>query len=240
MNRRHFLGAAGLLLCASQASAAQDWQARLIRGKRDGNVQWAGLQVMLAPGWKTYWRVPGEAGIPPQITVKGTGISDVAVDYPLPRRLVDASGEAIGYHDEVLFPIRLTLTGNDIGDAKLSAFFGVCQEICKPAKFEGDVASAAEDDVLIAAWQQKVPMTGNFVTAAKSENNILSLNLAQPTEDIFVEGPEGLYFRKPEIKGRAATLICDGLESGQTLKNLSLRLTASVGGKGLEQTVTAA
>ena len=92
MNRRHFILTAGLVAFAPRAWATTtEWQARLVRGKHDGTTQWAGLHITLAPGWKTYWRVPGEAGIPPQITVKGTGVSDVAVVYPLPRRFIDAS-----------------------------------------------------------------------------------------------------------------------------------------------------
>ena len=197
---------------------------------------------MLEPGWKTYWRVPGEAGVPPQIKVTGDNVESFDILSPLPMRITDESGEAIGYHDEVVF--LLSVKAKDITQpvsAAISAFFGVCQNICKPAKFDGTLELKPEPnsaDPVLAAWQDKLPKTATFVGHAQQKDSELVLTLETPVSDIFVEGPDSLYFRKPSFQANKAVLKIDGLQKGETLKGKELRCTATMQGKGLEQTIT--
>lgn len=241
MNRRLLLASLAALPFARPAFAAGEWQARLIPGAFDGKLYTCGLHIVLAPGWKTYWRVPGEAGIPPDIKLEGANIASIEVAYPLPTRSQDGSGEAIGYHGEVLFPIAIK--PQDAGkpvSAKLSALFGICQQICKPAKFEGALDLSPNnqpgaDDALIHQWQMRLPSPASFVKAASISEKTLTLTLDRAVDDIFIEGPDGLYFRKPEFSGNTATLKIDG---DTPLSGLNLRITAAMQGKGLEQQVT--
>ena len=59
-------------------------------------------------GWKTYWRMPGDAGIPPQFDWSGSqNVKSVEVLWPAPQRFIDSGGETVGYKDRVVFPLRI-------------------------------------------------------------------------------------------------------------------------------------
>ena len=232
MHRRTFIAAlAATPFIRSALAETPEWQTRLITSAQAGQ-QIYGLHIKLAPGWKTYWRVPGEAGIPPLIKLEGTGTGSVVIDYPLPIRIIDESGEAIGYHDEVVFILRPTPA---VKDAKLSAFFGVCKNICRPAKFEASLAEAVSDDSIMRKFIARVPRAADFISKASLIASELVLDVTQKCDDIFIDGPDGLYFRKPTITDALAKFKIDGLADGQSLRGEKLKITASVNGKGLEQ-----
>jgi DsbC/DsbD-like thiol-disulfide interchange protein len=234
MHRRTFIAALAATPFIRPALAEeQDWQTRLISTTVEGQKIY-GLHIKLAPGWKTYWRVPGEAGIPPLIKIEGTAVQSVVIDYPLPIRIIDESGEAIGYHDEVVFILRPVPA---VKDAKLSAFFGVCKNICRPAKFEANLSDAVSDDGTMQKFIARVPTAADFITKASQNAGELVLNITQKLDDIFIDGPDGLYFRKPSITDTLAKFKIDGLADGQSLKGEKLKITAAANGKGLEQTV---
>jgi DsbC/DsbD-like thiol-disulfide interchange protein len=242
MNRRTLLAGLAALPLASRARADQpEWQARLVAGGFDGKNYIAGLQITLAPGWKTYWRVPGEAGIPPSINVKGDNIEMTELLSPLPKRIIDASGESIGFHDEVVFLLSIKPKEPEKSvSAQVSAFFGVCQNICKPAKFSGTAElrpGIGESAPVLTAWQAKLPIQSEFISSATQNADQLVISLKQTVDDLFVEGPEGLYFRKPVFSNGKAALKIDGLQPGQKLFGEKLRLTAVADEKGLEQTI---
>lgn len=99
----------------------------------------AGLEIEMAPGWKTYWRNPGDAGgVPPSIAFeKSHNVASATVELPAPKRFAEAYGSTIGYANRVLFPIRV-----EVADAErpsrltLTAYLGICEEICVPVDFE--------------------------------------------------------------------------------------------------------
>ena len=229
-------------LLSPTIARADDWQTRLIKSS-SGDELLYGLHIKLSPGWKTYWRVPGAAGIPPSIKLEGADIESLSVDYPLPIRITDGSGEAIGYHDEVLFILRPKLKAEAKApklDGKVSAFFGVCKDICRPAKFAADLSAATTDEELMQKYLARVPRASDVVTKGIQKGEQLELSLNQVMQDIFVSGPEGLYFRKPMFGLSEAKLKIDGLTATQKLVGKDLIITAVADGEGLEQTVTVA
>ena len=245
MKRRQFLASiAAIALVPPTLAHAEEWQTRLIKSVYDDELYY-GLHVKLVPTWKTYWRVPGVAGIPTMITLEGSDIDSLEVDFPIPLRINDESGEAIGYHDDVVFLLRPFLKDGIVPDkanGKVKAFFGVCQNICKPAKFEADLSSAVTDDDLMAKFIERVPEDDEFISAATQTDDTLNLTLVANKRfaDIFVEGPDGLYFNKPEIAGGTAKFKINGLTAGQKLTGEELRITAAIFGGGLEQFFTVA
>ena len=128
----------------------------------------AGLFVTLEPGWKTYWRSPGEVGLPPQISLDGSeNIRDVVLSYPAPTRFTAFEIENFGYETEVLFPLQLQLErpGAPVRLA-LEATLLVCADICIPETVSlsldlpaggGIDAKAAEQ---IATWMARIPDDG--------------------------------------------------------------------------------
>ncbi len=168
-------------------AAASDWvdgfnnKARLIAGvaSRNGanDALFAGVEIVMPAGWKTYWRAPGEAGgIPPEFDWSGSENLDAAtVLYPAPHRLPDKAGDSIGYKDRVVFPVAVAAKdASKPVRLNLKAVYGVCKDICIPA--EADIvlnipadAGASEDldlalvkipgvpdaakDPVLAAWR---------------------------------------------------------------------------------------
>lgn len=116
-------------------AAGQQSRARLIAGRtRDGRLA-AGVEIELPPGWKTYWRSPGEAGgVPPEFGWRGSAnLAGADVLYPVPERMVDAAGVTYGYHGSVVFPVmvRPEEPGRSV-DLKLALAYGICKDICIP------------------------------------------------------------------------------------------------------------
>ena len=134
-----FLGAAD----GSQPGPASAKPYRLALISRDTmpprNFMRGGLDIELDKGWKTYWRMPGDAGIPPQFDwSRSRNVKSVEVLWPAPQRFHDQGGETIGYKDRVVFPLahRSGKSAMQPVELDLSLFFGVCEDICIPGKAE--------------------------------------------------------------------------------------------------------
>ena len=249
MNRRYFISSLAALPFIGTARAGVPWKAQFLAGNFDGKAYSAGLYIKLDQGWKTYWRNPGDAGVPPSITAEpNANLGSIAVDFPLPTRIVDESGTAFGYHDEVLFPI--TVTPKNVGQPlslHFSSFFGVCQKVCTPAKFDGMLnfspkSAPTAEAAMIDKWRSLVPVPGLIAESATVENGVLVLSKLNRVDDIFVEGPDQYYFGMPEFDANAgvAFLKVAGLKNDADLKGVSLRLTSNVAEQGLEQRIIVA
>lgn len=97
----------------------------------------AGIEIELDPGWKTYWRHPGDAGgVPPTFDWSGSrNLAAAKVAFPSPKRMSDITGDVVGYKEAVVLPVRVT--ADDAGQpvtVAVSFAFGVCSDICVPAQ----------------------------------------------------------------------------------------------------------
>ncbi|MCA0044310.1 protein-disulfide reductase DsbD domain-containing protein [Celeribacter litoreus] len=93
----------------------------------------AAIRISLEPGWHTYYRAPGESGIPPQIDLTGSNnIASMRLHWPSPELHVSNGMWYLGYEDELLLPIELSPLGG--GDFRLNGVmeFGVCDDVCVP------------------------------------------------------------------------------------------------------------
>ena len=97
-------------------------------------ARYAGVQLRMEDGWKTYWRNPGDSGVPPTFDWSGSkNLKSVDVFYPVPHRFSDANGTAIGYDNEVVFPIRVTPKQADKPiQLSLTFDYGLCKDLCIP------------------------------------------------------------------------------------------------------------
>ena len=108
-------------------------QARLIAAGRD----LAGFEIALSPGAITYWRDPGDAGLPPTLDFSASdNVASVETLFPAPRRIAEADGgEAFGYEGGVVFPLRVKPRDPEKPmTLRLNADFAVCEKVCLPAK----------------------------------------------------------------------------------------------------------
>ncbi|WP_099824335.1 protein-disulfide reductase DsbD domain-containing protein [Oceaniglobus indicus] len=107
----------------------------------------AAIRIQLDPGWKTYWRTPGDAGIPPQFSWAGSSnLASVALHWPIPETFGSNGYTSIGYHDQLILPIELTPRdpARPIG-LRGQADIGVCADICVPfsSGFSANLAADA-------------------------------------------------------------------------------------------------
>src|SRR3974390_3241401 len=66
----------------------------------------AGIEIRLKPGWHTYWRYPGDAGVPPRFDFSGSrNVGAVTVLWPAPRRMAEQGLSIIGYTGDVILPL---------------------------------------------------------------------------------------------------------------------------------------
>ncbi|MBZ8118178.1 hypothetical protein KUD11_05905 [Roseovarius sp. LXJ103] len=135
----HPLALIATLLITPLAALAEDLSdvvsAKLLPGWRSADgTHMAGLEITLAPGWKTYWRAPGDAGIPPQFDWRASqNLAGAEIRWPVPNRVDQDGMISIGYSGTVVLPLRLTPSraGRDITlSGQIS--MGVCEDVCIP------------------------------------------------------------------------------------------------------------
>ncbi len=120
----------------------------------------AAIELNLAPGWKTYWRSPGDAGIPPSFDWSGSrNVKSVRIHWPVPAVFHTNGMQSIGYHDRVILPLEVTpeTPGRPIR-LNLRMDLGVCDDVCLPATLElsTDLAApGAPDDGIRAALSHR-------------------------------------------------------------------------------------
>lgn len=126
------------LLAAPVLAQTQDEMlaATLLPGWRlEGGNRMAALQLTLAPQWKTYWRAPGEGGIPPVLDWTGSqNLQGVTLLWPSPKVFVQNGMQSIGYSDSLVLPLEITPIDPDKPvELRLQMTLGVCKDICLPA-----------------------------------------------------------------------------------------------------------
>jgi hypothetical protein len=127
-----------LLTSLGSAAMAQDAvrDIRLVPGwsEPDGTYV-AALSIALQPGWKTYWRSPGEGGIPPLFDWSGSdNLERVDVIWPTPEVYYTYGMRSVGYENQVVFPLVMTPNGDGPISAELDLSIGVCLDVCIPAE----------------------------------------------------------------------------------------------------------
>lgn len=124
----------------------------------------AAIEMTLAQGWKTYWRAPGDAGIPPQFDWRGSdNLSGVEVSWPTPRAMMQDGMQTIAYDGRVVLPLRVRpLRAGQAVHLTGALDIGVCKDVCLPVTI--DVAqvlpvAATKPDPRIAAALADRPYT---------------------------------------------------------------------------------
>ncbi|CUX09300.1 cytochrome C biogenesis protein [Rhizobium oryzihabitans] len=174
------------------------------------------LQIEPKDGWITYWREPGEAGIPPKISLDpASGVSLISMAYPVPKLIENGDLTDIGYDHAVSLPFQLKAADTSAsGKIDLTAFIGVCQNICIPfeATFSIERGNAGDDDgeerrlleeareTLPEAASDDFKVTDFHITPDKTMLGVqLQLPENAPKEtDIFIAGPSGFAYYEPQ------------------------------------------
>jgi DsbC/DsbD-like thiol-disulfide interchange protein len=248
---------------SGELSSSTGAQTRLFQAETLNGVWNAGLAIDLEDGWKTYWRIPGESGVPPQFDWSGSkNLKAVTIGWPAPRRYSDAAGETIGYKDEVVFPLRIEPQQRALPvELELRLFYAMCKNICIPAEAKLALTHSAvpapsapeADRRLLERFAAQLPGAPSVslipkVTALRLQSiaakPVLEVSLARPVPqgdiDIFVEGHPIAHFRKPQpaASGKPTSvyrLAIDGLKDVSELRGAKLTLTLVSGPASLVQ-----
>jgi DsbC/DsbD-like thiol-disulfide interchange protein len=220
----------------------------------------AGVELTLQPGWKTYWRYPGDSGVPPRFNfARSENVKDVTVLWPAPHRFSDGAGNSIGYAGRVVFPLQIVPADHRKPVLlRVDLDYGVCENLCVPvdAKLELPLATGATvHDAVLAASEARVPLPVAIgpreplaVLAVQREGErrperILVDVAAQSDSsvDLFAEGPTAdwaLPLPQP-VDGSAAgvrrfAFELDGLPPGTATEGAVLKLTAVAAASAIE------
>jgi DsbC/DsbD-like thiol-disulfide interchange protein len=252
------------LAIEARAQDASPWQkdghsaVRLLAGSRSGAVLLGGIAFQLQSGWKTYWRTPGDSGVPPRFDFsKSENIEAVTVLWPAPLKFDDgAGGHSMGYHDQIVLPLRIVAKSGD-KPVKLRADinYAVCEKLCIPVEANAELAftsvASTEDSALFAALDtvpkpasvgdpnpltiRDVKRDGKstvWVDVVTPDAREISLFVEGPTPDWALPVPALLEHSPPGIKRFAFEL--DGLPPGANPEGAALKLTLVGGDRSYE------
>jgi suppressor for copper-sensitivity B len=263
----------GLAPQAAAEDAASAWVRNEHAGVRliaaatasgNADVLQLGLQFDLRPGWKTYWRNPGDAGFPPRGDwSRSTNVADVAIAWPAPERFEVLGFETFGYERQVVLPLTVHVAhpGQPVA-LRGSVDYLVCERICVPYTAEVALqlpAGPAEPSSfahLINRYASQVPSAGAGLTVESATLRLdppaLAVRVASTLPvtrlDAIVEGPEGWSFTRPRVEVApdhlSATLVLpaqggDG-SNARALVGQPLTVTAVDEGRAAEGHVTVA
>ena len=229
-----------------------------------GSTLELGLQFRLEPGWKIYWRSPGDAGVPPVLRWTGSeNLATAEVRWPAPHRFNLYGLDTFGYSDEVVLPIRLApaAPGQPVR-LKLALSYGICKDVCIPyaatlqLALPAGAGAGSPFAALIRRYQDLVPRTGPVPDLALGQVDIKrgegaatlvvtatsTVPFGEP--DLLVEGPDGAHFAKPQVRlgqdGHAARFrsTIDLADMPKTAGETRLVLTLIDGRRAIERQVT--
>jgi thiol:disulfide interchange protein len=164
---------------AGAATLPDPVQARLVPEAASvvpGAILWVDLHLDIAPGWHTYWRNPGDSGLPTEIAWRlPAGFSGGEIAWPAPERFVLGTIGNYGYRGsaDLLMPITAPSDLQPGGSAHLAAHatWLVCSDICIPGEAElaldlpvgaAPAAPDASNAVLFAAARDHLPKPAPF------------------------------------------------------------------------------
>jgi DsbC/DsbD-like thiol-disulfide interchange protein len=266
---RAVLGVAATVFASSLAlqAHAQDaspWQqdghsaTRLLAGSRSGAVLLGGIAFQLQPGWKTYWRTPGDSGVPPRFDFsKSDNVEAVTVLWPAPVKFDDgAGGHSMGYHNQIVLPLRIVAKNADKPvTLRAGINYAVCDKLCIPVEANVELAftsvASTEDSALSTALDtvpkpasvgdpnpltiRDVKRSGKstvWVDVVAPDSKDVSLFVEGPTPDWALPVPVLLEHSPPGVKRFAFELV--GLPPGANPEGAALKLTLAGGDRSYE------
>ena len=191
---------------------------RMVRGimRGDGSVE-LGIHIKLGEGWKTYWRVPGDSGLPAEFNWnRSANVHDLKVLWPAPIRFRDEFGDNIGYQKEVLFPlVVMPEDGTKPVTVNVTINYAVCSDVCIPVQadlsleipMQSVLPRHAADIPRYMRLEPQPPEKLSWLRVAnvtvdetaKPKHLVVDVICEDPARkmDVFVDGSQSLFFGVP-------------------------------------------
>ncbi len=153
-----------------------------------GKPVWVGLQIRHQPEWHTYWKNPGDSGLPTTVEWQlPPGIEAGEIAWPVPKKIPVGPLANYGYEDTVLLPVPLTVTPafqGSAGDAeiRLKATWLVCKRECIPEdgsfvlKLSARSTTALHAAAFQSAWERQ-PKQLKKAAEARVEGQTLQVSM---------------------------------------------------------------
>lgn len=191
-----------------------------------------GLVIDLPDGWHTYWRNPGDAGIPPVFdTSASSNLAAFDIGYPAPRRLADGASTSMVYEGRVVLPVGVVPKDATAPvQLSVSVALGLCRDICLPyaadLKATLDPATSRDETAAadIASFRTMVPradpdaddrlaLRSRTFDAGKGEGHVtVAVRDGGALVDLFATAPEPWYVSPPKVTGRDGDRVLYALE----------------------------
>jgi DsbC/DsbD-like thiol-disulfide interchange protein len=243
-----------------QAQSPSPWvqgfhsRIRLLTGGPLSTNWLGGIEIALDPGFKTYWRTPGDSGLPPRFDWSSSdNVSTVEVKWPPPARHDDAAGAAYIYRDAVILPV-IVKPADPAKPVKLglSIDYGVCKDICIPAHAELSVS--LQPDAAQRAVLEKALATQPRPQPVGASADLSVLSLEPLTGDkpgfavkvrapagskpaLFAEGPENWYLSTSAPDSGNVFTVAIEEKPKDAAGPVSIRLTLVDGERSIETDV---
>jgi DsbC/DsbD-like thiol-disulfide interchange protein len=195
-------GVVTMLAAPAHAADASPWTEdthsafRLIAGanKQGAATLRAGIEIKLQPGWKTYWRYPGDSGVPPRFDFSHSeNLAAATVLYPAPHLYADETGNSLGYKGGVVFPLRLTPKQPDKPvKLRVTLDYAICEKLCVPAQGSAELTLApggGARDATLSAAEARVPKPASAEQAGLTVRRVN--NAAKPLVMVDIKAPSG-------------------------------------------------
>ena len=183
-----------IIVPAAAADEASRWDGdarsaiRLIAGTRAAGdaVIPAGIEIKLKPGWHTYWRYPGDAGIPPHFDFQGSqNVKSVEVRWPAPKRLPEGSVMTIGYDRDVTLPIAVVPADPAKPvTLRMKADYAICEKVCAPAEGKAELTLLPGTSKL----QAQLTAAGRLVPKPQTVGHGTGLAIRSVSQDSVAQG----------------------------------------------------
>ncbi len=208
-----------------------------------------GLEFELAPGWKTYWRSPGEGGLPPALDWTGSGnLGPASLYWPAPARFTILGIDSVGYEERLVLPMDVEVPepGEPVSVA-LRVDYLTCSDICVPQSADlalllpAGSAQPSAQAFAIDRWRGRAPRQEPAAGRAEllGEGKEAVLQIALPgikAEDIFIEAEGFAAFGRPtSVAGGLAVPVSWAKGGPEGLLGRELVATVTGSGEALEQ-----
>ena len=222
----------------------------------------AGLHIRLDEGWHTYWRTPGDSGLPLRFDWSRSGnVKEVAVHWPYPQRFDEQGLQTFGYQRAVILPLDIALENPGVPlllDLTLNAL--ICKEICIPQtlalslSLDAGEGAPTKDAGLLSLAERKIPAAENtpalkIDTVVAGPEGLVVTAFSQTGfqgADLFIEADDVYMGAPPQIdvnaKDKRAAILKVPVPQGegsamQLLSGKAVRLTLTAGGRAVQREI---
>jgi DsbC/DsbD-like thiol-disulfide interchange protein len=219
----------------------------------------AGIEIRLKPGWHTYWRYPGDAGVPPRFDFTGSqNVDAVRVLWPAPQRLTEEGLSVIGYTKDVILPLAVAPRDRTKpATLRLAMDYAVCERLCVPMQARAELvltgaASSHDADLAQALGQvpkqralgEAAPFAVRSIAREGAGTRIIIEVVGPANVDVFVEGPGPEWALPlpvalpPSTSGvQRFAFALDGAPPGLRYEGALITITAVTGSEAIETVI---